>query len=104
MSDVANIFIKMRRTKDRKSHHIDSSSGEPQTHPSLAGDGATSAQKVEIELVDDFICADAVDVVKLLRASRAKLFARATLWNANVLVNERYVKTFGYQPLPVLFF
>jgi len=103
MSDVANIFVKMRRTRDRnKSHHIDSSSGEPQTHPTLTGDGATSVQKLEIELIDDFICTHGVDVVKLLRASRAKLFERATFWNANVLVNERYVQTLSINHSSVL--
>jgi hypothetical protein len=94
IGDVAKIFIKLRRARDKaKSHHIDSSSGEPQTHPSLAGDGVTCAEKVEIELNENYVCVGAVDVVKLLRCSRTKLFEKARFWNANVLINEQYVSS-----------
>ena len=94
IADVANIFIKLRRTRDKaKSHHIDSSSGEPQTHPSLTGDGVTCTEKVEIELNENYVCVGAVDVVKLLRCSRTKLFEKARFWNANVLINEQYVSS-----------
>jgi hypothetical protein len=94
MSDVANIFIRMRRRSTKnKPYHIDCSSGAPQTHPSLAGVGATSPQKIEVEFADDFVCANGVDVVRLLRATRATLLETATLWNANVLVNERWTCT-----------
>lgn len=92
MADVANIFVKMRRTKARsKAHHIESNSGEPQTDPSLAAEGVTCAQKVDIELEDVFTCVGGVDVKKLLRASRTRLFETATYLKANVLVDEQYV-------------
>jgi hypothetical protein len=91
MADVANIFIKLRRTREKsKSHHIDSSSGEPQTHPSLTGDGVTCAERVDIELNENYVCVGAVDVVKLLRCSRTKLFEKASFWNANVLIDEQW--------------
>jgi len=90
MADVAGIFIKLRRTREKiKSHHIASNSGEPQTHPSLAGDGVTCAERVEMELNENYVCVGAVDVVKLLRCSRRKLFEKASYWNANVLINEQ---------------
>jgi hypothetical protein len=92
MADVASIFIKLRRTRQNiKAHHIASSSGEPQTHPSLAGDGVTCSERVEIELNENYVCVGAVDVPKLLRCSRKKLFEKASFWNANVLINEQYV-------------
>jgi len=80
-------------TVERKLHHIDSSSGEPQTHPSLSGEGVTCPEKVDLELKRVFMCESAVDVAKLLRLSRAELFERARLWNANVLVNEQWHST-----------
>jgi hypothetical protein len=102
MADVANIFIKLRRTREKsKSHHIDSSSGEPQTHPSLTGDGVTCAERVDIELNENYVCVGAVDVVKLLRCSRTKLFEKASFWNANVLIDEQYV-VFGVVP-PIVY-
>jgi hypothetical protein len=92
MVDVTKIFLKLRRTREKiKSHHVNSNSGDPQTHPSLAGDGVTCEEKVEIELNECFVCLGAVDVVKLLRCSRTKLFEKARFWNANVLINEQYV-------------
>jgi len=91
MADVANIFVKMRRTKARsKAHHIESNSGEPQTDPSLAAEGVTCAQKVDIELEDVFTCVGGVDVKKLLRASRTRLFETATYLKANVLIDEQW--------------
>jgi len=91
MADVANILIKLRRAREKtKSHHIASSSGEPQTHPSLADDGVTCIVKVDIELNEDYICAGAVDVVKLLRCSRTKVLEKASFWNANALINEKW--------------
>lgn len=91
MADVANIFVRMRRTSKSKSYHIDLSSGESQTHPSLAGDGVTFTQKVEVELVDEFVCANGVNVARLLRATRATLLEMVTLFQANALVDEKYV-------------
>lgn len=91
VSDVANIFVNMRRTKERsKSHHIISSSGDrPQTHPSLLGEGVTCGEQVDMELNDEYICSGAVDVVKLLRASRIKLLHQAKYLNGNVLLDEQ---------------
>ena len=100
MADVANMFIRLRRTGEKiKSHHIDSSSGEPQTHPSLAGDGVTCGEKVDIELNENYVCSGAVDVVKLLRCSRTKLLEKASFWNANVLIHEQYVALDLNRPL-----
>jgi len=90
VSTVTNIFVKMRSSKP---HHITSSSGEPQTHPCLAGDGTTGTKKVPIEHTDLFICSGAVDVVKLLRGTRASLMAKAISLGANVLVDEQWTCT-----------
>ena len=50
VSNVASLFVKMRRHKTKaKAHHIDSSSGDvPLTHPALAADGAVSARRVPL--------------------------------------------------------
>jgi hypothetical protein len=42
-----------------------------------------------MELNETYVCMGAVDVVKLLRCSRTKLFEKASYWNANVLINEQ---------------
>jgi len=91
VADVANIFVKMRRGSPRhKQQHIQSSSGEPYTHPSLAAPGAVSECKVPLVQKDLFVCRDAVDVVKLLRLARASLYEQAEALGANVLVAERW--------------
>lgn len=48
-------------------------------------------QKVDVEFEDDFVCVNGVDVVRLLKATRATLLEAVMLSNANVLVNERCV-------------
>ncbi|KAI0074445.1 hypothetical protein K474DRAFT_1685720 [Panus rudis PR-1116 ss-1] len=107
---VANILVKMRRHSRRsspistppltpprsaKAHHIESSSGpEPQTHPSLRGDNAgVSVRKVPLIQEARYVCADAVDVVKLVRAVRAELYEKAEAIGANVLVDEQWTCT-----------
>lgn len=133
---VANIFIKMRRARDRaRASHITSSSGDaPKTHPSLAvvpvpvviappepdaepsspsqpgrsshlsADDASvdldvPKKHARFELRDNFVCADGVDVKKLLRASRMTLLEHAQLFRANVLTDEEYVLIFSLFPL-----
>lgn len=66
-----------------------SSSGEAWTHPTLAAEGVTCPKKMPLSLSETFLCRDAVDVVKLLRAVRAKLFDTAHAFNANVLLDEK---------------
>jgi len=91
ISDVASIFVKMRRLKEKaQSRRIESSSGDPQTHPALSVDGAVSERKVPLVQEDVFVCRDAVDVVKLLRAVRATLYENARTLGANVLVDEKW--------------
>ncbi|KAI0947893.1 hypothetical protein AcW1_009536 [Taiwanofungus camphoratus] len=91
MSDVANIFIRMRRHSLRaKEHHIESCSVFPQTHPSLSGEGTVSVRRVPIVQEDDFVCRDGVDAVKLLRLSRASLYEKARTIGASVLVDEEW--------------
>ena len=91
LPDVANIFVKMRRTSSRsraKSQVVESSSGEPQTHPGVL---LSSPHKLPLSEEGRFICKDAVDAVKLLRAVRSSLFEKAETIGANVLVDEQYV-------------
>jgi len=88
-SYFSHLFTKLSHIGE-KTHDIQSHSGEPQTHPSLQEDVA-GIGKVAIEQTDMFICSGAVDVVKLLRISRAYLLERAINLGANVLVDEQYV-------------
>ncbi|KAH7920182.1 hypothetical protein BV22DRAFT_1021700 [Leucogyrophana mollusca] len=92
VSTVANVFVKLRRAKERttKAHHVDSASGDPQTHPSLRGEDATCKRKVPMGHGDVFVCTGAVDVAKLLRGSRASLLEKAELLGGNVLVDESW--------------
>jgi len=89
ISTVANALVKLRRNTS-KTEFIDSTSGEPQTHPLLRGEGVTSKRKVPLVQSDLFFCRDAVDVPKLLRGSRASLLERAENIGANVLVDESW--------------
>lgn len=92
LPSVASVFVKLQRAKDRsKTDSIDFCSGEPQTHPSLSGEGATARSRVPLVHSDLFTCKGAVDVPKLLRASRASLLEKAEYLGANVLVEERCV-------------
>ncbi|KAJ2993284.1 hypothetical protein NUW54_g7749 [Trametes sanguinea] len=91
VSNVANLFVKMRRHRAKaKAHHIESASGDaPQTHPSL--EGAASTERIPLEKNETFVCRDGVDATKLLRAVRGALYEKAQTVGANVLVDERYV-------------
>ncbi len=89
-SNVASLFVKMRRTGSKqKEHHIESSSGDPITDPRLRGEGALSKKKIALMEKERFVCRDGVDVVKLLRAVRASLLEKAEDRGANVLVEEQ---------------
>lgn len=90
LSNVASLFVKMRRTGSKqKDHHIESSSGEPITDPRLIGEGVVSAKRVPLMEKERFVCRDGVDVVKLLRAVRSSLLEKAENRGANVLVEEQ---------------
>ncbi|KAI0631134.1 hypothetical protein C8Q77DRAFT_1061853 [Trametes polyzona] len=93
VSNVANIFVRMRRHRSKsKTHHIESSSGdEPQTHPTLQG--AVSAEKIHLEQDETFVCRDGVDATKLLRAVRGALYQKAQTYGANVLADEQWTCT-----------
>lgn len=94
IANVANIFIKMRRSSNRvKSHHIESSSGEPQSHPGVV-EAMSCAHKEEIQFHDVFVCIGAVNVTTLLRATRDVLMDVAENLGANALVDEQYVSYF----------
>ena len=88
--NISNAFIRIRRV--REDRQIVSTSGpEPITHPCLSG--AVSTQKVSVSREDQFLCASAVDVPKLLRACRSTLLDQARTIGANVLVEEQCVMT-----------
>jgi hypothetical protein len=94
-SYVTHLFTKLLHAADAfKVHRIVSFSGPPQTHPSLAEEGVTCTGKVPMEQVDSFVCTGAVDVAKLLRASRMGLLEQALMLGGNVLVEEQYVVRF----------
>ncbi|KAL6306392.1 hypothetical protein BKA93DRAFT_729404 [Sparassis latifolia] len=81
----------MRRYQSKaNTHRIESSSGDPQTHPVLDGEGVVSERRVPLVQEDDFVCRDAVDVVKLLRAVRATLYENAETLGGSVLVDEQW--------------
>ena len=63
------------------------------------GDGVIYAEKMGMELNENYVCMGAVDVVKLLRCARKNLFEKASFWNANVLIDEQYVPLVMYRPL-----
>jgi len=67
---------------------VSTSGSEPITHPCLSG--AVSTQKVSVSREDQFLCASAVDVPKLLRACRSTLLDQARTIGANVLVEEQW--------------
>ncbi|KAJ7598955.1 hypothetical protein C8J56DRAFT_915468 [Mycena floridula] len=89
--DVANIFVKMRRSRNRVKAKtaIESSSGAPQSHPGLA-DAVIGSKKELLQLNDVFICMGAVNVATLLRATRGTLMEMAENLGANVLLDERW--------------
>ena len=91
---VANIFVKLRRAQKKvKAHHIDSSSGEtPITHASIVSSLSNSDEikkLARLEIQDVYVCADAVDTSKLLRATRTSLLERSSPLHANILIDEQ---------------
>jgi len=90
---MSQILAKLRPVKEpqSKAQHFDLHSGPPQTHPSLTEDGVTCEARALIEHRDQFVCAGAVDMAKLLRGSRSSLVEKAMTLGANVLVDEQYV-------------
>lgn len=99
---VVSVLVKLRRTIDKsKGESLECSSGEPQTHPCL--EGATDLVELPLAHSDVFTCKGAVDLPKLLRASRASLFDKAIYSGANVLHKERFVALASHSFLtPVL--
>lgn len=92
LPSVASVFVKLQRAKDRaKTDTLDFCSGDPQTHPCLFGEGTTPRNRVSLVHSDLFTCKGAVDVPKLLRASRASLLEKAEYLGGNILVEERCV-------------
>lgn len=90
LQNISSAFIRIRRF--RGDRQIVSTSGpEPITHPCL--NNAVSTHKVSVSREDQFVCASAVDVPKLLRACRSTLLDQARTIGANVLVEEQYVIT-----------
>ncbi|KIM70621.1 hypothetical protein SCLCIDRAFT_100849 [Scleroderma citrinum Foug A] len=91
LPSVASVFVKLQRAKDRaKTDTLDFCSGDPQTHPCLFGEGTTPRNRVSLVHSDLFTCKGAVDVPKLLRASRASLLEKAEYLGGNILVEESW--------------
>ncbi|KAJ3559385.1 hypothetical protein NM688_g381 [Phlebia brevispora] len=96
LPDVANVIVKLRRSRHKdqgREYPIVSSSGEPCTQPSLAGEGVTSARKVPLVEEQRFLCKDGVDLKKLLRMMRVGLLEEAQAIGATVLVEEHWACT-----------
>ncbi|KAG5638295.1 hypothetical protein H0H81_000820 [Sphagnurus paluster] len=88
VSSVANMFLKIRNVQDRsKSHHLESSSGPPQTHPMVTEHA--SGKSGPFELNETFVCTDAVNMHVLLGATRDRLLRYAKSLGANCLVDEQ---------------
>lgn len=93
LSTVTDMFVKIRRTgRKQKDHHIESSSGDPITDPSLVGEGVVSEKRIPVVERERFVCRDGVDVAKLLRAVRASLLDKAENRGANILVEEQWAQ------------
>lgn len=92
VSSVANMFLKIRNVQDRsKSHHLESSSGPPQTHPMVTEHA--SGKSGPFELNETFVCTDAVNMHVLLGATRDRLLRYAKSLGANCLVDEQWEYT-----------
>jgi len=95
MHSVSNIFVQLRRHRkrasehgDHKDHHIRSSSADsPQTHPELVSSSQPPSAR-HLSRDDFFICADGVDVPRLLKVARNALYKQAVTLGGNVLMNE----------------
>lgn len=89
ISDVVNIFVKMRRAKPAPPE-LESASGEPQSHPGLS-ETTTSDSRLPLERTDIFLCNDAVNAPTLLRATRLALLTTAEHMGADILLDEQCV-------------
>jgi hypothetical protein len=88
MASVAQtVLLKVRRSPS-KQDQIKASSGPPQTHPCIRDRVARSPS---LELVETWICRDAVEPATLLRATREAFLAYAAQFGANALADEKYV-------------
>ncbi|KAG6812220.1 hypothetical protein H0H92_003841 [Tricholoma furcatifolium] len=89
---VTNILAKMRQGSPKsKAHHIESSSGEPQTHPTVTLN--TFEKTGPYELKETYICSDAVDMQFLLRTTRKSLLEHICNAGLNALVDEQWKYT-----------
>ncbi|KAF8068768.1 hypothetical protein FPV67DRAFT_1489637 [Lyophyllum atratum] len=90
---VANMFLKMRHiSQDRvKAHHIESSSGAPQSHQSITENASNKIGP--FKLTETFVCTDAVNMYTLLGATRDALLKYAFTLGANSLVDEQWKYT-----------
>ncbi|GLB42065.1 hypothetical protein LshimejAT787_1100800 [Lyophyllum shimeji] len=92
VGSVADMFLKMRNAQDRaKAHHIESSSGLPQSHQAVAENA--SGKGGPYELSETFVCTDAVNMFTLLGATRDALLKYAKSFGANCLVDEEWQYT-----------
>lgn len=97
--NISNIFLSLQKQRnrasdcppfDRKDHHIQSSSGdEPLTHPDLTSQ-AVITNGPHLSTDELFICADGVDVPRLLKVTRSTLYDKAQTLGGNALINEEY--------------
>ncbi|KAG6918382.1 hypothetical protein DXG01_014783 [Tephrocybe rancida] len=94
VAGVVNIFMKMRQIQSptrTKANHIESSSGEPQTHPTIT---LNAYEKTgPLELKETYVCSDAVDMIFLLRTTRNALLQHACSNGLNSLVDEQWKYT-----------
>ncbi|KAF5345906.1 hypothetical protein D9758_011411 [Tetrapyrgos nigripes] len=94
VADVANLFVKMRRSSDRaknaKSNHIISSSGDtPLSHPGVQ-EAVQSRRRERLEAHEVFYCIGAVNVPTLLRVVRGSLIETTEMLGGNVLLDEQW--------------
>ncbi|KAG5723963.1 hypothetical protein E4T56_gene11272 [Termitomyces sp. T112] len=90
--NVARFVSKIRQSPPQpKPHHIESSSGEPQTHPHLTFD--THEKIGPYELHETYLCSDAVDMKLLLRFTRNTLLEHVCYDELNTLVDEQWKYT-----------
>ncbi|KAG6860553.1 hypothetical protein C0995_009835 [Termitomyces sp. Mi166 len=91
--NVASFISKIRQSPTRhKPNHIDSSSGEPQTHPKLSSN--TYEKTGPYELKEIYICSDAVDMKLLLRLTRNTLLEHVRITELHALVDEHFKLTY----------
>lgn len=87
-SGLASALFKVRGQPPQKANHETFSSGPPQSHPCITEHSAKSAP---YELIETWVCQDAVEPATLLRATRESLLGHAIRWGANTLMDEQSV-------------